>query len=183
MENNYLADCIATRKACCVTPLYDNNSIEQMHHEGERIVYIEYQDGIPHEVLTASESGYLSWFDFNYFYSDKKDIRWYESGGGGHMTEIQAPHYVKGTKGVVYWMAEGAKFKGKPRNCKRIDSPLLIEGYLIASINPFDISDETSNYGYCDRCNQHVVDECQEHQYWDDENSCVRYYDNGEVAE
>jgi len=157
--------------------------MRNMYHEGERIVYIVYHDSIPHEVMTASEGGYLSWYDFNYFYGDKRDIRWYNSGGGGRLTEIRAPHYIEGTKGVSYWMASDARFKGKPKNCVRVAKPKRIRGWRRTSINPFKVADETLSYGYCDRCDQHVIDECQEHQYWDDENSCVRYYDNNEVAE
>lgn len=154
-----------------------------MMHDNERVVYITYHNGIPHEVITASKNGYCRWFDFEYFYGDKKDIRWYNSGGGGHMTELQAPHYAKSAKGVTYWMAEDAAFKGKPRNCKRLDRPIRVKGWRRSSINPFKAADETNRYGYCDRCGHHVVDECDLHQYWDDKTGVVRYYDNNEAAE
>jgi hypothetical protein len=156
---------------------------KSMLHDGERIVYIVYYGAIPHDVITADEGGCISFFDFNFFYGDKKDLRWYQSGGGGNMKAIQAPHFVKGTKGVTYWMASDASFRGKPKNCKAIESPKRVRGYLRSSINPFNVADKTHNYGYCDRCDQHVVDECERHQYWDDENSCVRYLDNNEISE
>lgn len=153
-----------------------------MFHKNERIVYIVYHDGIPHEVLTAGEKGYCSHFDFNFYYGDKTDIRYYHSGSGGHMTAIYGPQYVDGCTGVQYWMAEDAKFQNEPKNCTRIKKPLLVKGWRGANVNPFEVSDETNSYEYCGRCKQNVTDRCYSHQYYDDDD-VLRYIDNNEAVE
>jgi hypothetical protein len=69
--------------------------------EEQRVVYIEYCRGVPHEVYTAVYSptpsnGVPFWCLYNHwsFFAnggDEKDIRHYNSGGGEDAGEIQAP--------------------------------------------------------------------------------------------
>lgn len=158
-------------------------------HNDEEVIYIEYVDGIPQQVLTAPlESHGLSWFNFEYVYGDRKDIRYYEAGGGGRRDEIQAPHFVS-KKGNVYWMSDGCKFKGKTKaiNCKQIKKPLIVRGFgRKQSINPFKIADETS-YGFewCNVCETHSCDGegCSDHQQWSDEEGCLVYNHDGSRVE
>lgn len=151
-----------------------------MLYKNKEIVYIEYCDGIPHAVLTAPIGGNgLSWFDFEFVYGDKKDIRFYEYGGCGKRNEIQAPHFVS-PDGNSYWMAPDCKFKGrsKAKNCTRVDKPLQIITHFRRSINPFKIADETSyGFEYCSVCDIWTCDGegCRDHQHWSDEESCLVY--------
>lgn len=154
---------------------------------GEEIVYIEYIDNLPHQVLTAPIGGNgLSWFDFEYVYGDKKDIRYYESGGGCRRNEIQAPHFVKGTL-AKYWMATDCKFNGrsKAKNCLKLDKPIQLIGYGKKSINPFNVSIKTHDgFDYCEICDHFTCDGngCEEHQEWDsDKGALVYIHDRSEV--
>jgi hypothetical protein len=161
---------------------------KMLNEQGEEVVYIEYQDGIPHSVLTAPIGGHgLSWFDFEYVYGDKKDIRFYESGGGGKRNEIQAPHYLK-ESGAQYWMAADCKFKGKSiaKNCQRIDKPIQIRTWYGRSINPFKVADETSyGFEYCSVCEIQTCDGngCRDHQEWSHEELSLVYIHDGSRVE
>lgn len=145
------------------------------------VVYIEYQDRLPHSVI-LSNGGYCRVYDFDFVYGDKKDIRYKWSGSGGSIKEIQAPHYVKGS-GAEYWMREDAGFKGKPKNIKRIDKPHRIVTAFGSSLNPFKVSDETNEIIYCRECDQRRIEECPQHQYWDDEACVIRYVSDDAEAE
>jgi hypothetical protein len=160
------------------------------NEEGEEIVYIEYCDGIPHKVITApvdKEWG-LTTFDFEFIGSDKKDICWYNSGMGGNKKELQAPHFCS-PKGKRYWMADGAKFKGRTKaiNCKRVDKPLVIKFFgRHQSMNPFKFSWETSSgFEWCDICKEHNTSDeaCREHQEWSDEKGCFIYLHDGSLVQ
>lgn len=153
-----------------------------MMHEGEQVIYIVYCDGLPHEVITAPLDGKgCTWFDFEHIGNDRTDIRYYKSGFGGSSKDIQAPNFIY-PKGKRYWMAEGCKFKGRSKalNCKRIERPLQLRGWLGRSINPFKVSDQTS-YGFvwCKKCKQTFIqdDGCSEHHEWSDEEGCFVYAD------
>ena len=157
--------------------------MRKLIHNDEEVIYIEYVDGLPLQVLTAPLDGGLTWFDFEFVYGDRKDIRYYEAGAGGKRNEIQAPHFVS-PEGKKYWMAPGCKFKGrsKAKNCTRIEKPLRIKGYFHSSINPFKAADETSyGFEYCEDCDQYSCDGegCPNHQHWDDEKSMLVYNKDG----
>ena len=149
--------------------------------EIQKVVYIDYQNGVPHSVLTAEKNGCLDFWDFFANDGDKKDLKAYNSGGGGHISEIQAPQYANGYIGK-YWLAADAKFKGKPKNAKRLKTPLRIFGYYGGSINPFKVSEITHSMEYCDRCGHNSIEFCTEHKYDDNEGN-ERYIDNNEIAE
>jgi hypothetical protein len=162
---------------------------KMLNEDGEEVIYIEYHDGIPHSVLTAPIGKHgLSCFDFEYVYGDKKDIRFYESGGGGRRNEIDAPHYIDGCTSTQYWMAADCKFKGrsKAKNCTRVDKPLRIRAFNKSSINPFKVADETSyGFEYCSVCEIQTCDGegCREHQEWSDEEGCLVYIHDGSRVE
>lgn len=153
------------------------------------IVYIEYCDGIPNQVVTCNvnDDYGLSTYDFEFIDGYRRDIRWYKSGGGGSKKKLQAPHFVD-RRGKKYWMAESAKFKGLTRaiNCKRIDAPLSIRGFYRRSINPFKISEEAAwHFEWCKVCKQHSddVNGCSEHQHYDEENGMLIYNKDGSPVE
>ena len=80
-------------------------------------------------------------------------------GGGGKITQLQAPHYVK-AGGASYWMHPNAKFKGKPKNIIRRDKPISYNG----DPNPFNHGREIYGTDYCKFCNKwYDQDACPDH--------------------
>ena len=142
-----------------------------------RVIYIEYQDGIPHSATIEDiEYGYLTHYDFGYFEDDKKDIFHYEcGGGGGDKKKLQAPKYIPTYRGGAYWIHPSAGFKGRALNCKRLAKPIEIETCWGKSINPFNAQDEVNHYEYCADCGKNFRDYCEEHQYYD-ENENLKYH-------
>ena len=162
----------------------------QIGDEPHRVVYIDYNDGIPHQVMTTrfiptADTPYwrLFWWDFFANNGDKKDIRAYNSGSGGTPKEIQAPQWADGYIGK-YWMADDAKFRGKPKNAKRLKNPIPIADYFgKKSINPFKVAETTNSMEYCDRCGHDSTDFCDEHKYWDENDGVGRYKDDDSCAD
>jgi hypothetical protein len=156
-----------------------------------RVVYIDYNDdGIPHQVMTTrfvstADEPYwrLYWWDFFANNGDKNDIRAYNSGSGGTHKEIQAPQWADGYIGK-YWVADDAKFKGKPKNAKRLKNPIPVADYFgKKSINPFKVAEITHNIEYCDRCGHSSTEFCDEHKYWDENDGVGRYIDDDLCAD
>lgn len=162
----------------------------QIGDELHKVVYIDYKDEIPYQVMTTmfiptAEKPYWRLYLWDFFANngDKKDIRAYNSGSGGTPKEIQAPQWVDGYTGK-YWMADDAKFIGKPKNAKRLKNPIPIADYFgKKSINPFRVAETTNNIEYCDMCGHNSTDFCYEHKYWDEENQVERYIDEDSSAD
>lgn len=141
-----------------------------------RVIYIEYQDGIPHSATTEDVlHGYLRHYDLGCFEDDKKEIFHYECGSGGDKKKLQPPKYVSTYRGGTYWIHPDASFKGRVVNCRRLAKPMEIETYWGKSMNPFDNSDEVNHYEYCADCGKNFRDHCEDHQYYD-ENDNLKYY-------
>jgi hypothetical protein len=152
-------------------------------NEKHKVIYIEYQDGLPHSVVTiffvdtAKEPYWRpEYWDFFANEGDKNDLRAYSSGSGGDDKKIQAPQYIDGYLGARYWMAEYIEFDGEPKNIKRLKSPKLLRCYE-NSRNPFKVAEITHSCEYCDRCGHYSTEFCDEHKYDDDEGN-VRYKDD-----
>lgn len=157
----------------------------QIDDTEHRIIYIEYQDGLPHSVITtffvptAKEPYWRpEYWDFFANEGDKNDLRAYNSGSGGDATKIQAPQYIDGYSGARYWMEKDIEFDGTPKNIKQLKHPKLIEArWGDKSRNPFKVAEITNSYEYCDRCGHHSTEFCDEHKYDDDEGN-ARYIDD-----
>lgn len=156
------------------------------------IVYIEYNNGIPHQVETTTfidtaDTPYWRshWWDFFANNGEKTDLRAYNSGSGGDYKEIQAPQWVDGHIGK-YWLSESAKFKGKPKNAKRLKHPVLLESYYMFDTkktkNPFHAAEITNCEEYCEMCGYSSTEFCHEHKY-DDDAGNVRWKHNDESSE
>lgn len=157
--------------------------------EKHRVVYIDYNDGIPHQVNTITfisfaDKPYWRLYTWDFFANngDKTDIRAYKSGSGGSHKQIQAPKYRDGYTGK-YWIASDAKFTGKTKSAKRLKNPLRIADYSgNKSINPFKVSEITDSIEWCDRCGHHSTEFCYKHKY-DDAKGHARYKDDDSAAE
>ncbi|MBB2951941.1 hypothetical protein [Sphingobacterium sp. JUb56] len=147
------------------------------------VVYIEYQDGVPHQV-TCSDNGYCDHFDFYKSCYDDENLMYYHSGGGGSIRDLQAPTYVDGYNGASYWMHESASFsdKYKPKNITRLKNPLPLRNNIIDPFNE-ELSHEV--YGtidYCKFCDKYYDENgCDDHHVWDEENGVLKYIDGTEV--
>lgn len=133
-----------------------------------RVVYIEYHDGIPHSAI-AEQNGYIRNFDFEPDCKEIEMFMYYNSGSGGEIRKIQAPHYADEYKGATYWMHKDAKYRGKPINITRLDTPITYDG----NPNPFDNARQIYAQEYCKMCNKYY-----------DEDACPDHHevnDNGEL--
>lgn len=153
------------------------------------VVYIEYQDDLPHNVQTvyyvpdATGGPYfrLNWWDFFPNNGDKEDLRYYKSGSGGDLKKIQAPQFVDGCVGE-YWISDDAGFDGEPKNARRLSTPKALRRWdNTITLNPFEASEETYSMEYCQQCGQASIDTCEEHMYFDDKGE-LRYIDNNSVV-
>ncbi len=157
----------------------------QIGDELHRVVYIDYSDGIPHEVMTMHFISYadkpywrLCWWIFFANNGDKNDIRAYKAGSGGNPKEIHAPQWADGYIGR-YWISDDAKFRGEPRNAKRLKNPKIISE---KSRNPFKVAEITYSREYCEMCGHESTEFCDEHKYEDDEGN-ERYIHNDEICD
>lgn len=150
-----------------------------INNKEHRIVYIEYDHhGLPFNVKTifyvdkATNGPYWRIVDWDFFANngDARDMRAYNCGSGGSHKEIQAPHWAPGHIGK-YWLADDAKFKGKPINGKRLKQPRRLSGYYMSkfktSINPFECAEITHNHEHCEMCGHSSTEFCDTHKYTD----------------
>lgn len=148
----------------------------QIGKELHRVVYIDYNNGIPHQVMTVhfiptAKVPYwrLYWWDFFANNGDKSDLRAYNSGSGGDIHDVQAPNWVDGYIGK-YWIADDAKFNSEPKNAKRLKNPKPIADYFgKKSTNPFKVAEITNSHDYCEMCGHESTEFCTVHKYEDDE--------------
>ncbi len=152
--------------------------------ETHYVIYVEYQEGIPHDVRTveyipnATNGPYWCLTSWDFF-AEKgcvENIKAYESGGGGNENSIYAPNFIDGYLGE-YWLAEGVNLIGSPKNAKRLDSLKIIESYISKSTNPFDVAEIAYDQQWCPKCNSYSEEFCNEHLYYDN-NDIIRYKGN-----
>src|SRR6202008_587515 len=105
------------------------------------IVYIEYQDGFPHSVITCNMDGIgLDRWDFNL------NLAWgefmhYNSGFGGNIKSIAGPNFIESYKGGALWISDMIGFSEyKPVNCKMLKNPILLKKDGKTTIDPFKFS-------------------------------------------
>ncbi|MGE5317666.1 MAG: hypothetical protein ACM3ME_06695 [Chloroflexota bacterium] len=158
----------------------------QLEDEEHEVIYIEYQDNIPHAMVTRhfinrAQNPYWSFEFWDVFANngDNTDLYLYNSGSGSGT--ITAPQYVEDYKGGSYWIAEDVEFDGEPKNATKLEDPILLNGYE-SSTNPFEIAEITNSYEYCDRCGHASTEFCYEHKY-EDEEGIARYIDDNSSAE
>lgn len=163
----------------------------KIDNKEHRVVYIDYNDGIPHSVQTiafipTANKPYWRLYDWDFFANngDKTDIRAYNSGSGGSHKQLQAPHWADGYVGK-YWIAKDAKFKGKVKNGKQLKNPKSLPSYYMSdtktSTNPFKCAEITHDIDYCEMCGHESTEWCQEHKY-DDDNGDTRWRHNNEFV-
>ncbi len=142
-------------------------------NEEHIVVYIDYNGKVPHQVYTITyikkaDKPYWRLYTWDFFANngDKTDIRAYNSGCGGSHKEIQAPQWVDGYKGE-FWMAKDAKFKGKPKNYKRLVYAKRLKAEYVhkfkTSVNPFDCAEITHSHSYCEECGHDSTEFCDIH--------------------
>ena len=139
-----------------------NVSIHNLYGEShkEKIIYIEYFDGMPHKIITEGKRSSSTWdIEKDHLGFDK--FIHYNSGSGA--LEIEASDFVRHDLGS-YWVHPKAKIINKPK-MKRLHLPIKYDGVQ----NPFKLSREVLEMVYCERCN-HVVDEslCEHLEFKDD---------------
>jgi len=160
--------------------------IKNQEHE---VIYIEYQDAVPHSVVTKSyisnaKKPYWRTTQWDVFANDgdSENLMIYESGSGGEPTDISTPHYIESYKGASYWMGLGASFNSIPSNIIKLARPFNLGKNGDTIFNPFDICERTYSSEYCELCGHHSTEFCFEHKY-DDENGDPRYIHNNEYAD
>lgn len=153
-----------------------------------RVLYIEYIDGLPHSVTTAhlvpesTRGAYWCMDHWDFFKNggDEQDIRYYNHGSGGcaYKDGIHAPHFIENEGTIELWKDEDVPFIGDPKNVVILEAP---KG------NPFDVaSEESLGYVYCDECGETIDTTyeygCVKHMYIDDEGE-LRYDNTKELVE
>jgi len=145
----------------------------EVENDIHKVVYIDYSNGVPHLVVTqeyipdATNGPYWrnNFWDCFANEGDNSDLYLHHSGSGG---EIQAPIWADGYTGI-FWMDESCKFKGEPKNYKRIKHPRIIKSLRGASRNPFIIAEVTHCNEFCEVCNHSSIDVCWDHIYEDED--------------
>lgn len=123
-----------------------------MKYKGKDIVYIEYQEGIPHSVATSNET-----FDFEKDYSNECLFMHYSSGGG--VLEFSVPKYREDYKDkACFWLRNDIDLIGTT-NIERIKEPLEIDN----NKNPFENSREVYQLVFCKHCNKWLDEDWCEH--------------------
>ncbi len=141
--------------------------------KNHRVVYIEYVDDRPFNVITEV-NGIQHHFDFEMECYGGDSFMFYHSGSGGRITDIQAPHFVKGAN-ASYWMHPSAKFKGgkKAKNAVKLEKPIEYR----EGANPFDNGREIYAQDYCKFCEKwYDQDACPEHHRINEQGE-LEYYD------
>ncbi len=159
-----------------------------INNKPHEIIYVDYQKGIPHSVVTkfyvpnAVNGAYWRpvWWDFFAENGDLTDVRFYESGSGGNAQELNAPQWIDGYTGK-YWESDDVTFKGEVKNGKRLKKLKRFGSTWGKSSNPFEHTEQVSSYEYCERCGN-CVTQCDEHIYVDD-NGDKRYIDDNSYVE
>lgn len=136
---------------------------ERINYQGEqekhRIMYIEYIDKKVHSVITAPESKWLHFWYFETDCNDNKQYMFYNSGKGGNIKKIHAPHFVKKGSGLI-WIHKEASFTGTPKNAVILKKPIA----TLRSLNPFRHGREVWSLDYCKICEKfYDEDWCQDH--------------------
>ena len=125
----------------------------------EILAAIEYLDKIPHEVLTCSEEGYLSIYNFDARGGDKKDLIYYNSGQGGNLKNT---NFDKERQ--VWVNPELIKKFGLSNQSNFIEKRIRLKNYTKSSIDPFKIATEVGRIENCETCgNFFDEDGCPEH--------------------
>lgn len=145
-----------------------------------KVVYIEYQKGLPHAVVTQyyvpNAVGGPYWrndfWDFFPNAGDRTEICACHAGNGGNQP---APQWADGYIGE-FWIDKDFKLEGEPKNYKILAKPKRIKSYMGSSINPFKIAEITHSSEYCEECGKTSRDICWEHVYEDEDDDYTLKY-------
>lgn len=151
--------------------------------ELHKVIYIAYIGRRVHDVVTVyyvpNATGGPYWrccyWDFEKDCREIERFMHYRSGDGGDMKEIQAPHFTPGAN-VSYWMHPDARFKGRPKNTTKRDTPMKFNG----DPNPFNNSRQIYSIDYCKYCKKHYDQDCCDKHHVIEEGE-LRYHDGSLV--
>src|SRR5574343_1576948 len=144
----------------------------RFNDERHLVVYIESHDKVPHSVITVEWDKERGCWDkwANYWDFEKNghedSLIFYNSGCGGSIKEIQAPHYVDGATGCTVWLHQMASFKegSHPINCTVVSRPPMYKSWHGRFANPFKHGEEQSTIEYCAVCDCYYGNYgCDEH--------------------
>jgi hypothetical protein len=153
-------------------------------NELHKVIYIEYQDGIPHSVITHTPHNVPEYWDFEESGGKGGTLHYFNSGSGGSGELVfECPQYGDEYKGGSVWVAKGAVVTKGKSNVKILKYPRLLKHWDKGSRNPFTNAWECFSFDYCSVCEAHHADDyCREHLYEDD-NGDLRYFHNDEKQE
>jgi hypothetical protein len=144
--------------------------IESKHRKTyiHKIIFIEYFDGIPHELST--DDGVLShWYTFLED-GNVNDLKLFNSGGGEDVKEFRlGENYVNPEKWSI-WVAKGYEYLLENSKEKTLKCPIMLSNGYKKSRNPFKIGQIAYDETYCKICDNHKEDYCEDHIYYDGEN-------------
>lgn len=128
----------------------------------ERIVSIEYWNGVPHAATTTEPDTYLgqSNYDFDLYGDDKDRLMFYESGGGPNDLKYEI-HAV--SKGCQLWI--DPEFRDRAVltlvNVTLLDEPVQLSP---ETANPFEFGYQVGDISYCAKCELYYDEEyCPDH--------------------
>jgi hypothetical protein len=123
----------------------------------ERIVYIEYFRGVPHDVITTDAASLrgISTYDIDPYGGDVSDLMYYKSGGGPNSWEIET-YAIEGTNCQLWIDPEFRERMALTlRNTELIAEPIMLTDLHIQSTNPFEVGHEVGDITYCEKCELH----------------------------
>jgi len=163
--------------------MVDNCRKDELHE----VIYIEYRDGLPFEVITrkwiefdGGEHWIYQYWDGFYHGGDKESLYLYNNGCGPSKA-IELTKYDDGA-GITYWAEKHIELKGDMQIHNRLKRPKLV-GSIDKSRNPFRVGYIATSMEYCPRCEECYADEhCTEHLYEDD-NGDLRCIDDDRLVD
>jgi hypothetical protein len=160
----------------------------KINNELHEVIYIDYNKGIPHSVITTQfiETAIkpywmLIYWDMFLEKGSKNHLRHYKSGSGGEIKDILAPQWCNGYIGE-FWIKQGLEFKNKVKNGKMLEYPKRIKIGLLSSINPLKISEISYGENYCKKCGEYSEDYCWDHVF-EDEYGDIRYISDKQLVD